>query len=289
MFRQSFAQEPERGEVSELTVRAIVAGIRRVVYRCLREERPAELRLHVEELLQWALSYQQRPNETPGPAASIPASPRAGSATAGSRAASPLSWEEPPDSRRSRAELSQRERIIRAAAGVATELGYEALSIPAISGAAGVSNQTFYENFAGKEEAFIAAFDALAGEALRATAIASAGREDWVDSVRAGTRGLLEFISSNRLFARLGFFELPTAGPEALDHADATTRRFTSFFEPDALPAALGRVLPEVVIEAIGGGMWAAIQHEIAHGRLEALPELAPKIAFLSLAPLGVE
>lgn len=72
------------------------------------------------------------------------------------------------------------------------------------------------------------AFEALAEQALRATASASAGRTDWVEAVGAGVRGLLEFIAANRLFARLVFFELPTAGTHALDRAEATTRRFTA-------------------------------------------------------------
>ncbi len=287
MFRQSFAQAPERGEVSQVTTRAIVAGIRRVVYRCLREGRPEKFRDHAEELLEWALAYQ-RPGVAPGSAAtSIALSTPTKTSAKESQTDAP-SWDEPPDSRRSRAELTQRERIVRAAALVATDNGYESLSIPAISAAAGTSNQTFYEHFASKEEAFIAAFDALAGQALRAgTAAAAARRGDWIESVGAGIRGLLEFIVANRLFAHLAIFQLPTAGADALDHADATARRFTSFLEPDALPDGLGAPVPAVVIEAIGGGVWAVIQHEIAHERVASLPQLAPQIARIVLAPLG--
>lgn len=282
MFRQSFAQAPERGEVSALQVRAIVAGIRRVVYRCLREGRPEELRDQVEELLDWALSYQ-RP-EAVAAAPTPPGPRRAAKEDSGAR---PPGWEEPPDSARSRSELSQRERIVRAAALVAADRGYEALTIPAISGAAGVSNATFYEHFSSKEEAFVAAFDALAKQALRATAAAAAGREDWGEAVGAGMRGLLEFTAANRLFARLAFFELPTAGANALDRADATTKRFTAFLAPAALPAEI-EAPPAVVVEAIGGGIWAVIQHEIAHGREASLAEIASEITWIALAPLGV-
>jgi hypothetical protein len=165
MFRQSFEQAPERGEVSEVTIRAIVTGIRRVVYRCLREGRPAELQDH-----RGAAGVgvgHQRPGGTPRMELSrlVPTTPEL--APAEPESMTVLSWEERPDSLRSRAELAQRERIVRAAAKVVVEQGYEALSIPAISGAAGVSNQTFYEHFANKGEAFVAAFDALAGQALR--------------------------------------------------------------------------------------------------------------------------
>ena len=55
--------------------------------------------------------------------------------------------------------LDKRERIVCAATELAFERGYEALSIPAIAAAAGVSNQTFYDHFPGKQEAFLAGFD----------------------------------------------------------------------------------------------------------------------------------
>ena len=60
--------------------------------------------------------------------------------------------------------------------------------------------------------------------------------------------------------------------------------RFTAFLEPEALPTDFAP-LPPMVIEAIGGGMWAAIQHEIAAGRLSSLPRKAPEIAAIALTP----
>jgi AcrR family transcriptional regulator len=286
MFRQSFQQAEGGRVVSDLKIRAIVAGIRRVVYRRLRMGRPEELRDYVDDLLTWSLSYGRR-SETNG-RAPISSPPRSSRVRVGTEASAPqLSWEEPAASPRSRAELTQRERIMRAAAQAATEKGYAALSIPAISAAAGISNQTFYEHFASKREAFIATYDALATNALHATAAASQAEDDWPAAVEAGIWGLLDFIAHNRLFAHLAFFELPTAGPDGLDHADITTERFSRFLQPEALPDGLGP-LPNVAIEAIGGGMWSVIQHEIAHDRRESLPELAPQIAELARAPLGL-
>jgi hypothetical protein len=99
-------------------------------------------------------------------------------------------------------------------------------------------------------------------------------------------RGLLEHLVAEPLFARLAFFELATAGPAALDRADIAIQRFTAFLEPEALPEGL-TAQPPVVVEAIGGGMWAVIQHEIAAGRLSSLPEKAPQIAAIALTPFG--
>ncbi len=240
---------------------------------------PEEVSEHLDELLDWALSYQ-------GPVApastSIPRRPP--EAPASSPTGEELGWDEPADSARSRAGLTQRERIVRAAAQVAGENGYASLTIPAISAASGTSNQTFYEHFDGKEQAFLAAFDELAGRALRATASGSSAGSDWRTSVEDGMRGLLEHLVADRNFAQLAFFELPGAGPAALDRADLAIQRFTGFLEPKALPDGLTPLSP-VVVEAIGGGMWAVIQHEIAAGRLSSLPRKAPEIAAIALTP----
>ena len=63
LIRQSFDHSPSAVPVSDLTVRAIVAGIRGVVYRRLRADEAARLPGLVDELVEWSLSYQQEPNE----------------------------------------------------------------------------------------------------------------------------------------------------------------------------------------------------------------------------------
>ena len=164
------------------------------------------------------------------------------------------------------------------------ENGYAALSIPAISGAAGVSNQTFYENFTSKREAFLAAFEILGNEAVAVAGGAFLREGDKPEAIGAGLRALLEHIAANELFARLAFFELPTAGPVALDRADATLDSFSAFLEPGVAPKGIGEPLSRAVLEAIPTGIWATIQHEIVQGRIQSLPELAPEITRIVLA-----
>ena len=64
-----------------MTVRAIAAGIRGVIYRRLRAGRQEELPGLVEELVDWALRYQQPDSEAVEracAAAAAPAPPRGG-------------------------------------------------------------------------------------------------------------------------------------------------------------------------------------------------------------------
>jgi AcrR family transcriptional regulator len=293
LIRLSLDRFPGPHRPSDLTVRGIVAGLRNCVYHRLRNETIEELPGMTDSIAGWVLSYARPPGELARRAAAAAANPSPEPppepAVEPDGGPPPPGWEEPPDSPLSRKALGQRERIIRAAGRVGVENGYEALSIPAIASAAAVSNQTFYDHFPSKRDAFVAAFDALAADALRAVAgtfVAALERPgvERPEAIGIGLRALLDHIAGNPLFARLAFFELPAAGPAALDHADTVLGGFTSYLEgePDASDGVL---VPKVVGEMIGGAIWAVIQYEINSGKLSELPRRAPELAEFTLAP----
>jgi AcrR family transcriptional regulator len=287
MLHDSAARSPENGEVSEITVRAIVGGIRGVVQRRVRSGHAEELRNYVDELLDWGFSYQ-RPGGTS--AWHLPqGEPSAETAKEREHAADEELWDERPDSIRSRATLTQHERIVRAVAMVAAERGYAKLSIPAITGAAGVSNQTFYEQFTSAQDAFLEALDILGRRGAARIAAAMEVRETWTDAIIAGLEELLAYLAEKPLVARLPFIEAISAGSEGLDRVWMLIDSLIALFNPSSVPAEVGSPLPAVVVEAISCGIYVVIQHEVAQGRTEALPELLPDAAFIALAPFGAE
>jgi AcrR family transcriptional regulator len=272
--------------VSSLSVRGIVAGIRGTFYRHLRADEQDSLPGLVEPLVDWVLCYGQ-PSEEALQAVAV-AKEVASRRPAAEPGESPHAWERSLGDRETRRSLGQRERIIRAAATVGVEKGYEALSIPAISSAAGVSNQTFYDNFPGKREAFLAAFDALATEALTIAGAAATAAGGGPEALGAGLGALLDHVAADPLFARLAFFELPTAGPAALDRAERTLDNFGTSFDPVVEEEEPAEAARNTILKAVAGGVWAIIQHEIAHGRQDRLPGLAPELIEFALTPLGV-
>lgn len=281
--QRSLDEARPKVKMPDITIRAILGGVNGVVYRRLRTGRVVELAELAEPLIDWALSYRQPPGELlqrAVAAAQVPAASAA--ASAGGEGPG---WDEPPDSPDSRATLSQRERIVRAAARVVVESGYDSLSIPAISAAAGTSNQTFYEHFHSKRDAFLAAFEIVAADALAVTSEAYRSAGDGPEALGAALRALIEHIARHRMFARLAFFELPTAGPIALDRADAIMDSLISFLEPERAPSAIGPA-PRPILEAAATGVWTVIQREIAQDRGDSLPDLAAEITRLALAPL---
>ncbi|HYG97094.1 MAG TPA: TetR/AcrR family transcriptional regulator [Solirubrobacterales bacterium] len=286
LARQYFVNTAPQEEVSDLTVRAIIAGITGVTYGYLRSGRTAELPAQVEPLIDWALSYQGPDSEAVLRAVAAAERPCSIEIDDEGDEGEP-GWDEPPDSPLSRATLSQRQRIIRAAGRVAVDRGYESLSIPTISAAGGTSNQTFYENFNSKRDAFIAAYEIASNKALRFTAKALKGQTDGPEAAGAALRALTEYIANDRMYARLAFLEMMTAGPPALERSEETTKSVVAFIEAGKGPKGIGVDAPRIVLDATAAGIWFVIQREVAHGRDASLPAKAPELARLALAPLS--
>jgi AcrR family transcriptional regulator len=274
--------EPER------KIRAVVGGIVNIAYLALREGQPERLRESSADLLEWGLGYLRAAERAQSARASAGQRLVAELGETPSGAQSGIPWEEPANSQRSREELSQRERILRGAAQ-ACGRGYGTLSIPAISDAAGVSNQTFYEHFSSAHEAFLAAFEAMTQEVLETTAGAMLSREGWLEGGAAAIVTFMDCFEKRPLFREVAFFGLPAAGNEALDRAEQLLQAFTLFLAPAELPPEAKQRPPQVAIEAIAGGMWAVVQGEIVEGRADQLVELAPEIVDIVLIPFGVE
>jgi AcrR family transcriptional regulator len=269
------------GDINEVLLRGIIGGLRRVAYRALRDGRPERLMEHGDELADWALGYVSRGSILPS---AFYRSQRRCSREEARGSESSTDWNEPPDSPQSRAALSQRERILRAVAQVASEKGYANLTIPAISGAAGVSNQTFYQEFNGKQEAFLATFDRVVERAYDRTAPAFREGGDWLEAVGRATCTLLAFIAADPTFARLVFFEISAAGGAGRDHLELAAEQFGSLLCPSRGPAP-PKSPPDVVLDAIAGGVWMIIGHEISRGRVERLPSLAPDLVDFIVLP----
>jgi AcrR family transcriptional regulator len=280
LLAQSFAQAGLQKNITDVTLRGIVGGVQRIVYIHLREGRTEQLRDLVDELVDWTLSHVEadvRPPAAPRtPKSSRPSGPSPPQPKAGAEGSSE-SGHRP----------GQRERVLSAVLGLVTETGYPALTVPGITARAGISNQTFYEQFTGKEEAFLAAFDQSTAEALEACAAAFHRAPSLPEGVREAIRALLAFTASHPGFARLGYFEPLAPGTVAEEHAEQALQGFVDLLSPGPYrPPGL----PSIAEQATAGAVHAVLQREIAYDRLTKLPRLTPSMAYLVLAPyLGAE
>lgn len=172
--------------------------------------------------------------------------------------------------------VGKRRRITDAMAELSAEQGYEATKIADIVRRAGVARKTLYDNFNGKEEVFLAAFDLSVARAFEQTETAceQAGK-DWRERVAAGLRGFLAYLAENPAVARMCLVEAMSATPAASKRYEAALERFVEQLRRNA-PSGTG--LPETIEEALVGGVAWILHQQIRRQGAERILDLLPEL-----------
>jgi AcrR family transcriptional regulator len=185
-----------------------------------------------------------------------------------------------------------RARLIAGMAEAAAEKGYAATTIADVVARAQVSRRTFYEQFADKEDCFLAAYDAASDLliALIAQAVADE-RRPWKERVLAGVEAYLHALAGEPGLTRAFVSDVLGAGPEALRRRRAVHRRFADLLvelarrHGEALPAGV-QIEPEMAI-AVVGGVDELVRLAVEEGRAEDIPRFAGIARTLVLAALA--
>jgi AcrR family transcriptional regulator len=258
-------------EAAPLIVKGIVCGIERVTRARLLAGSERELPQLAGELVEWVLCYRSRAATALGQ----PEYPRAPARSRTQAAADRASAEQ-------HLHRDERARILAAAARVAAVDGYWRLSAPRIRAAAGVSRRSFDTHFEDVRDCFFAAVQLLTARALARAARAGAGDGDWPAGLVRTLGALCVLVAEDPVLARLSFVEVLAPGPAGVRHREhliaAVAEGFRAGVPVEQRPSRL-------VVEASIGAIWGVIQCHIAAGRLRQLPQIAPVLAYLALAP----
>jgi AcrR family transcriptional regulator len=174
-------------------------------------------------------------------------------------------------------------RIMDAIAELTAERGYDATKIGDIVRHAGVARKTLYDNFAGKEELFLATFDAAVEEVMRrideACAAVAGG---WDKRVEAGLGAFLGYVAEEPARARMCLIEAMSATP-------AATRRYEDamqgFVDLTGSNVPHSDRLPETIEETLVGGVAWIVHQKIRRHETEQAMDLLPELAEFVLAP----
>ncbi len=191
---------------------------------------------------------------------------------------------------------NQRRRMYGAMIEAVAANGYGRTSVKQVVTLAGVSRRAFYEQFANKEECFLATLELIAGQAMEHIAKTYRSTEGTIEQrLEAALTTFAEVVRSNPKGARLMLVDAPSAGPAGWERLTETLtvfeKRLGASFEhaPDAAP------LPEPVARAIVGGLRRATFVRLLEERTDEMPELVGSMLSWTLAfrtldpsPLGV-
>lgn len=174
---------------------------------------------------------------------------------------------------------SQRERMLAAMAAAVAEKTYPRVAVADVIERAGVSRKTFYEQFANKEECFLAAYDAGVDKLMDGIDEAIAGAApDWLAAAAAGVRHYLETLADNPALARTFLVEVLAAGPVALERRTAVHARFAD--QLATVHAAAREDVPELrehpphVFRACVGAVNELVIQELLADGPQRLPQL---------------
>jgi len=263
LARQTLEQSPERAGMPAEMIAAHIGAQQEITRTRLRRGEEAELPHLLEGLWELLLSYRPPPQ----PLRLAGRAPRFGPETIDAH--------------------DHAERALRAFAVVVAAEGYVNTTVEAVLKRAQMSATTFYANFAGKEDAMLAAIDSACSQILAAVMPAFRRAPDWPTGVRAGYGAFCNFLASRPAFAQLIAVEVHAAGSAAMERRHQT-------LEP--LEELIGEgserrpTTPALAAEAITGAVFTLAYKTLRDSGPASLPALAPLLTYITLCPfLGAE
>jgi AcrR family transcriptional regulator len=172
------------------------------------------------------------------------------------------------------------ERIARAVANVVAEKGYGAMNVDDVAAQAAISLTTFYEHFADKRDAMLAAVE-MSGAQMMASAVPAARRAgDWQDGVRALLEAMCAYFVAEPAMAHLATVGVYEAGQQALSRRDRVIDAMAEMLAPglEENPTA-----PAVAPEAAAATVYALIREQVRRHGAASLTDVVPLSTYITV------
>jgi len=179
---------------------------------------------------------------------------------------------------------SQRERMLRAMAEAMAERGYVATPVAEIIRRAGVSRETFYQQFASKQDCFLAGLEQALDGLRGAMGTALAGEGEPVERFDRLIGIYLDALASDPATARLFLIEIYAAGPDVARRRAELQQQFL-----DGLVAVFGVSTERgrFACQALLAAVVALVTNAIAAGDIDGLRALREPLVDLARAGLN--
>jgi AcrR family transcriptional regulator len=167
--------------------------------------------------------------------------------------------------------------MLEAMARAVAAKGFARTVVADVLAGAGVSRETFYEQFSDKDDCFLAAYEASVETllAIMTEAIASAEDADPIERFDRATAAYLELMAQDEARARVFLIEVYAAGAPALERRLEVFERFV-----DAIAEIFGANTPRerLRVEAVVGALSSMVTMRVAAGKTAELPMLREPI-----------
>ncbi len=180
---------------------------------------------------------------------------------------------------------NQRLRMYGAMIEAVATNGYGRTSVKQVVSLAGVSRRAFYEQFANKQECFLATLDLIASRAMDRIAMGYNVTEGPLEErLGAALKKFAEVVQGNPKGARLMLVDAPSAGPPGWERLTRTLALFEQRLAASFTQAPDAQALPEPIARAIVGGLRRVAFVRLVEGRTEEMEGLVPDMLSWTLA-----
>ncbi len=180
---------------------------------------------------------------------------------------------------------SPRERILIALAELVAKRGYAGTSVEHIIKRAVVSRSTFYSEFASREAALLALFEASQKELTARIATAATDTSEWPERVVAVLRAFLAYTAENPAIARTILVESVTVGSAAIDRYEQAMAELAPIFAGGRELATDAAALPEALEDMVVGSVIWLVHQRLLRGEASQIPSLLPTAVEIAVSP----
>jgi AcrR family transcriptional regulator len=150
---------------------------------------------------------------------------------------------------------NQRARLYGAMIEAVSQRGYHVTTVAHVIGLAGVSRRAFYEQFANKEECFLATYDIVVARSRKRVLDAWAKERGWANRVHAGCKALLDEAAESPKGPRLVLVDALGVGPKARERMQLAGFTFERLVAGAFQVAPDGVGFPRLTARGIVGGI----------------------------------
>jgi AcrR family transcriptional regulator len=285
VIQQRYQRVDPRTPIPDFSPRMLLGGMFRLLASRLRRGEPSLTAL-VPDLLSWVASYEQPAGDhrwrslkaEPSPPTSpfVPTEPL--------RAPDML----PPGRVRMSEEdiaENQRQRIMFAAARLAEDKGYAAITIGDITKLARVDGRVFYSMFSDKQEAFMAVHELGFQRVMDVTAGAFFAGSTWPERNWEAGRAFTQFLERNPMIANVGFVEAYAMGSGAVQRLQDSQTAFAMLLQEGYQYVPEDARPPRLALEAIIATIFEVVYQRARSSGRPRLSGLLAHLNFLVLSP----
>jgi AcrR family transcriptional regulator len=173
---------------------------------------------------------------------------------------------------------NQRMRIMSALIDVVGEQGYGATTVAHVTKRAGVSRKAFYEQFADKQECFLATYDMVVADGF--AQVAEAAREGGGPQEELGFGLDLLFKRANESpsIQRLVLLETAAVGPAGIARREQLIGTYEGMLRENLSASPRPGIIPNPLLRAVVGAFLKVLYARVQSGAQKRLPALIPEL-----------